>query len=277
MPIASGILSFGLVAIPVKLSPAIKDKSIHFHLLHGKCGTRIRNQLFCPHDNEVVEREDLVRGFEYAKGKYIQFTEEELEALEAEANRNIDLKQFVPVSTVDPLYFESSYYVGADEGSEKPYRLLSDALAKTQRVAVAELVSRGKEQVVIIRPYQRGLMLHGLYYKHEARNVKQIPRAEEQRVKEEELDLGVGLIDRMCNEKFEPEKYHDEYRLRVLGLIEEKVKTGKEITAVPEPITRKPGAPVINLMDALKQSMRKAGPAKRAKAAKKPRKRASTG
>jgi DNA end-binding protein Ku len=234
MPIASGILSFGLVAIPVKLSPAIKDKSIHFHLLHGKCGTRIRNQLFCPHDNEVVEREDLVRGFEYAKGKYIQFTEEELEALEAEANRNIDLKQFVPVSTVDPLYFESSYYVGADEGSEKPYRLLSDALAKTQRVAVAELVSRGKEQVVIIRPYQRGLMLHSLYYKHEARNVKQIPRAEEQRVKEEELDLGVGLIDQMSNEKFEPEKYQDEYRLRVLALSRRRLRPAKKSRRYPD-------------------------------------------
>jgi DNA end-binding protein Ku len=108
---------------------------LRLHLLHNKCGSRVRNQFFCPHCNVVVERDDLVRGFEYAKGHYATFTEEELEALAAEANRNIDLKQFVPVSSVDPLYFESSYYLGPEKGGEKPYRLLSDALAKTQRVA----------------------------------------------------------------------------------------------------------------------------------------------
>jgi DNA end-binding protein Ku len=143
---------------------------------------------------------------------------------------------------------------------------------------LAELVSRGKEQIVIIRRYRRGLMLHGLYYHHEVRDMKQIPRAEGEKLKQQELDLGAGLIDRMSAEKFEPEKYQDEYLLRVLALIEKKVETGQQITAPPEPTTRKPGAPVINLMEALRQSLSKAGPAERptraARTAKKARKRA---
>src|SRR5437870_1423821 len=145
MLINSGILSFGLVAIPVKLYPAIKDQSVRFHLLHNKCGSRVRNQFWCPVCNEAVERDGLV----YTKGKYIQLTEEELEALEAEANRSIDLKEFVPAAKIDPVYFESVYYLGPDEGGEKPYRLLAIALAKSQRAAVAEWVSRGKEQIVM--------------------------------------------------------------------------------------------------------------------------------
>jgi DNA end-binding protein Ku len=138
MPINTGILSFGLVAIPVKLYPAIKDQTVRFHLLHAKCSSRVQNRFWCPVCNEVVERDVLVRGFEHSKGKYIQLTEEELDALEAEANRSIDLKEFVPVAKVDPVYFESSYYLGSNEGGEKPYRLLAEALAKTQRAAVAE-------------------------------------------------------------------------------------------------------------------------------------------
>ena len=133
MLINSGILSFGLVAIPVRLYPAIKDQTVRFHLLHNKCGSRVRNQFWCPVCNEAVERDGLVRGFEYTKGKYIQLTEEELEALEAEANRSIDLKEFVPVGKIDPVYFESVYYLGPDEGGEKPFRLLAEALARSER------------------------------------------------------------------------------------------------------------------------------------------------
>jgi DNA end-binding protein Ku len=145
MPIRSGILSFGLVAIPVKVYPATKDQTVRFNLLHAKCGNRVQNQWFCPVDNEVVPREDLVRGAPVGKDQYVQITDEELEALEAEANRSIDLKEFVPLETVDPVYFENSYFLGPDKGGEKPYRLLADALEKMQRVTVAELVSSGKE------------------------------------------------------------------------------------------------------------------------------------
>src|SRR5206468_11254830 len=140
MPINSGILSFGLVAIPVRLYPAIKDQTVRFHLLHNKCGSRVRNQFCCPVCNEAVERDGLVRGFEYTKGKSIQLTEEELDALEAEANRSIDLKEFVPVGKIDPIYFESVYYLGPDEGGDKPYRILAIVLAICHSAEVAVLV-----------------------------------------------------------------------------------------------------------------------------------------
>ena len=205
----------------------------------------MRNQFWCPVCNEAVERDGLVRGFEYTKGKYIQLTEEELEALEAEANRSIDLKEFVPAAKIDPVYFESVYYLGPDEGGEKPFRLLAEALARSERAAVAELVSRGKEQIVIIRPYRGSLVLHGMYYENEVRDFAQIPKGDSQRVTQEELNLGEGLIDRMSSDKFEPEKYRDEYRLRVLALVDAKIK-GRQIVATL--ITRKP-APVIDLMD----------------------------
>src|ERR671919_1054970 len=259
----SGILSFGLVAIPVKIYTAVDDQSVSFNLLHKKCGSRLRNQIFCPVCNQPVERQDLVRGFEYSKGEYARLTDAELETIEAEANRSIDLKEFVPILKVDPIYFESSYYLGPDEGGEKPYRLLAEALAKTQRAAVAELVSRGKEQIVIIRPYQGGLVLHGMYYQHEIRDVKQVPRAESERVTPDELKLAQGLLDRMSDGAFESDKYQDEYRLRLLAMIDEKVK-GHEITAAPQPVA-KPG-PVIDLMEALRQSMKKV-PEKKAVAA----------
>jgi DNA end-binding protein Ku len=157
----SGILSFGLVAIPVKIHTAIQDESVSFNWLHNKCGSRLRNRIFCPVCNQTVERQDLIRGFEYAKGQYAKLTDNDLETLEAEANRSIDLKEFVPILKVDPVYFESSYYLGLDEGGEKTYRLLADALAKTRCVAVAELVSRGQEQIVMIRPLSRRLRRPG--------------------------------------------------------------------------------------------------------------------
>src|SRR5207249_3096834 len=139
-------------------------------------------------------------------------------------NRSIDLREFVPVAKIDPVYFDSAYYLGPDEGGEKPYRLLAEALAKTQRAAVAELVSRGKEQIVIIRPYHGGLVLHGMFYRNEIRDVNQVPRAQSERVTQDEVKLAEGLIDRMSDGAFEPNEYQDEYRLRVLAVIDAKVK-----------------------------------------------------
>ena len=155
-PPGTGVLSFGLVAIPVRIHTATHSENVSFHLLHNRCGSRVRNQHYCPVCNIVVERSDLVRGFQHAKNKYVPITQEELESLEVEANRSIDLKEFVPLASVDPVYFENTHYLGADKGGEKPYRLLADAMAKSGRVAIAELVSRGKEQLVLIRPYAKG-------------------------------------------------------------------------------------------------------------------------
>jgi DNA end-binding protein Ku len=193
--------------------------------------------------NVVVERENLMRGFEVSKGEYVKFTEEELDSLEAEANRDIALKEFVPITTIDPVFYESSYFLGPEKGAEKPYRLLADALEKTQRAGVAELVSRGKEHLAIIRPYANGLLLHGLYYANEVRSFDEIPRGESQKVKHEELKLGTGLLDQMSNEEFQPTKYRDEYRLRIGAKLDEKVR-GHEITVQPEGPRKQPAAVV---------------------------------
>jgi DNA end-binding protein Ku len=262
-PLRTGLLSFGLVSIPVELQPAIKNQNVSFHWLHAKCGSRIQYRYYCPVCNVAVEREDRVRGYEFAKDEYVRFTEAELESLETESSNNIDLKEFIPLSKIDPVYFESSYYLGAAQGGEKPYRLLADALAKTKRAAIAQLVSRGKEQLVLIRPYENGLIMHGLYYANEVRDFGQISKGENAKLSDQELTLGANLIDQMSDE-FDPEKYRDEYRIRVLAMLDEKSK-GQEITVPPTPEPRR--GQVIDLMQALKQSMEQARPKKRAASA----------
>jgi DNA end-binding protein Ku len=258
-PPGTGILSFGLVAIPVRIHTATKSENVSFHLLHNKCGSRVRNQHYCPACNIVVERADLVRGFQHAKDQYVPVTEEELESLEAGANRSIDLKEFIPLSSVDPVYFENTHYLGADKGGEKPYRLLADAMAKSGRVAIAELVSRGKEQLVLIRPYRKGLVLHTMYYGNEVRDFKQVPKGENVNISEAELQLGVRLIERLTSEEFKPENYEDEYRIRVLAMLDEKSK-GQEVTIAPPAPQR--GGKVVDIMEALKRSMERV-PAKK--------------
>jgi DNA end-binding protein Ku len=271
-PLRTGLLSFGLVSIPVELQPAIKNQNISFHWLHNKCGSRIQYRYYCPVCNVAVEREDLVRGYEFAKDQYVHFTEADLESLETESSNNIDLKEFVPLSKIDPVYFESSYYLGAAEGGEKPYRLLADALAKTNRAAIAQLVSRGKEQLVLIRPYENGLIMHGLFYANEVRDFGQIPKSENVKLSEQELTLGANLIEEMSDE-FDPGRYRDEYRIRVLAMMEEKSK-GREITVAPAPESRR--GQVIDLMQALKESLEKSKPTKKTAAApQKKRKTAS--
>jgi DNA end-binding protein Ku len=219
----------------------------------------VRNQHFCPVCNVVVERADLVRGFQHAKDQYVPITEEEVESIEAEANNNIDLKEFIPLASVDPVYFENTHYLGADKGGQKPYRLLADAMAKSGRVAIAELVSRGKEQLVLIRPYRKGLVLHTMYHADEVRDFKDVPKGESVKISEKELELGVGLIDRLTSEEFNPENYKDEYRIRVLGMLDEKSK-GKEIVIDTAPAPKR--GQVIDIMEALKRSMERV-PAKK--------------
>jgi DNA end-binding protein Ku len=210
----------------------------------------------------------------HAKDQYVPVTEDELESLEAEANRSIDLKEFIPLASVDPVYFENTHYLGADKGGEKPYRLLADAMAKSGRVAIAELVSRGKEQLVLIRPYKSGLVLHTMYYADEVRDFKQVPKGENVKVSQQELDLGIGLINRLTSEEFNPENYKDEYRIRVLGMLDEKSK-GKEIVIDTSPTPKR--GQVIDIMEALKRSMERVPVQKKpATTAAKKRNRASS-
>ncbi len=251
--IGSGTISFGLVSIPIKLYTAAASAGVSFNLLHAKCGNRIKMQQFCPVCNEVVDRAGLVKGYEFAKDQYVRFTDEELKALEGEASKVIDIAEFVPLPMVDPIYFDKTYYLGPDKGGEKAYRLLADAMAKTDRVALAKFVMRGKESLVLIRPAQNGLMLHTMYFADEVRDFGEIDKGQSAKIKEGELELALRLIDDLSREEFAPAQYEDDYRLRVLDLVNLKVE-GKEVTAVGPEVQR---AQVIDLMDALKQSLAK--------------------
>jgi len=275
--IGSGAISFGLVSIPVKLYVATSSEAPSFNLLHAKCGNRIRQQRVCPVCNEVVEREGLVKGYEFAKDQYVRVTDEELKALEGEASEAIEISEFVPLAKVDPLYFERSYYLGPDKGGEKAYRLLADTMTQVGKVALAKFVLRGKENLVIVRSAQNGLLMHTMYFANEVRSFDEIPKGESAKITGAETSLAVRLIDELSNEEFQPEKYEDEYAERVLNLVSKKAE-GKEITlAQPQPQRGQ----VIDLMAALKGSLGKAREKKPAVSAKssepeKGRKRASS-
>jgi DNA end-binding protein Ku len=174
--LGSGTISFGLVSIPVKLYTAASSETPSFNLLHAKCGNRIRQQRLCPVCNEVVERNDLVKGYEFAKDQYVRISEDELKALEGEASKAIEISEFVPLATVDPVYFEKSYYLGPDKGGDKPYRLLAQAMDQSSKVALAKFVMRGRENLVLIRSAQNGLMLHAMYFADEVRDFGEIEK-----------------------------------------------------------------------------------------------------
>ena len=264
--LGSGTISFGLVSIPVRLYTAASPAGVSFNQLHGVCGSRIRQQTFCPKCNKTVERSELVRGYEFAKDQYVQVKDDELKALEGEASKIIYIAEFVPLSEVDPIYFEKTYYLGPDKGGEKPYRLLADAMEKAGQVALAKYVMRGKESLVLIRPAQGGLMLHTMYFADEVRNFDEVDKGQSAKIKDGELDLALQLINGLASESFSPDRYADEYRHRVLGMINQKVE-GQEVT-VSEPAA--PRAQVIDLMEALKESLAKRGVSPEDAAAKKP-------
>jgi DNA end-binding protein Ku len=264
--LGSGTISFGLVSIPVRLYTAASSGNVSFNQLHSVCGSRIRQQIFCPKCNRTVERNELVRGYEFAKDQYVQVKDEELKALEGEASQIIDIAEFVPLAEVDPIYFEKTYYLGPDKGGEKPYRLLAEAMEKAGQVALAKYVMRGKESLVLIRPSQNGLMLHAMYFADEVRNFDEIDKGQSAKIREGELDLALQLINGLASEHFSPERYTDEYRHRVLGMINQKVE-GQEIT-ISEPSA--PRAQVIDLMEALKESLAKRGLSPDEATAKKP-------
>ncbi len=262
--LGSGTISFGLVSIPVKMYSAASSGGVRFNMLHAKCGNRVKQQLFCPVDNTTVERTDIVKGYEFAKDQYVRVTDEELKALEGDASQIIDIAEFVPLPKVDPIFFENTYYLGPDKGGEKAYRLLADAMTKTDRVALAKFVMRGKESLVLVRPAQGGLMLHTMYFSDEVRDFGEVDKGESAKIKPGELDLALRLIDELSHDEFKPEQYQDEYRLRALDVINMKVE-GKEVTAVGPQMQR---AQVIDLMDALKESLARRVPPERKPAVK---------
>jgi DNA end-binding protein Ku len=252
--IAGATISFGLVSIPVKLYSATQSSAgVSFHLLHGKCGSRVKQQYICPRDNELVAREEMVKGYEISKDQYVTFTTEELKALEERATETIDIAQFVPVAAIDPVYFDKPYYLSAEKGGEKAYMLLTEAMRESGRAALARYAARGKQYLVMVRPTTEkpgGLVLQQLLYADEVRPLAEVPLPDGE-VREPELKLARQLIDQISAETFEPTLYHDEVRERVQADIQRKMQGQDIATSAPEPQP----ARIIDLMEALKASL----------------------
>jgi DNA end-binding protein Ku len=251
--IASLTISFGLVAIPVKLySATVSSERISFNLLRQKDGSRVKQQYIAVNDGKPVERSEMVKGYEFAKDQYVMFSPEELKALEDATTHAIDIGQFVPLDSVDPLYFDGTYYLAPDKGGAKPYTLLATALRKAQQCAVGRWISRGKEHIVIIRALEDGLVMHQLHFKAEVRDLKDLG-IEAAPVSEPELKLARQLIDQLGSKRFDPNEYTDEHRARVEAAIQRKVD-GKEVSLAEGPVSAK-GGNVIDLMEALRASI----------------------
>jgi DNA end-binding protein Ku len=248
--IATGQIAFGLVSIPVKLfSAAESSEKVSFNMLHGECGSRIQQKLFCPKDERTIERTEVVKGYEFSKGQYVLFNDEELKALEEKSTQQIDITEFVKSDLIDPIYFDKPYYLGPDKGGSRAYTLLARALEETGRWAVAKYAARGKGYLVVIRPLGKGLVMQQLYYPNEIRSIDEIDIGDGD-IKDTELKMAIQLAEMSASDEFHPENYRDEVRERVRGLIEKKIE-GQEITETAE----EPQAQVIDLMEALRRSL----------------------
>lgn len=253
--IASGTISFGLVSVPVKLFSGTQSKSLSFNMLHAKDNSRLKQQYVCQTCGEVVERDAMARGYEYAKDQYAVLSAEELKALDQQSDQSIEIEEFVPIASVDPIYFEKTYLLGPDKGGHKAYRLLREAMRAAGRGAVARFSTRGRQQLVLLREAQGGLMLHALFHADEVRDFGEVERGDEVTLKPGELELAVQLIEQLAAPAFEPAKYKDEYREQALALIEKKI-AGEQIAAGP---ARAAKGQIIDLMEALKASLASRG------------------
>ena len=243
-----GFLSFGLVSIPIQLAPAARTERISFNQLHKVCHSRLKQPLFCPTCNRMVERSEIEKGYEYEKDQYLLFTEEELGRAEPESAHTMEILGFVKLSEVDPLYFDASYYVTPEDAGVKGYRLLREAMQKSGYAAVAKVTMYNREYVVIIRAREKGLTLHTMFYSNEIRQASETG-ADKTDVKEAERSLAMQLIDSLAA-PFHPEKYHDVYQEGLRTLIDAKAK-GQDVV-VSTPTVQ---APPVDLMAALKQSL----------------------
>jgi DNA end-binding protein Ku len=250
---ASLTISFGMVSIPVDLYTAtVSSEKISFNLLHAKDGSRLKQQYVCIKEGSVVERSEIVKGYEFAKDQYVQFTAEEIKALEEAGSDSIDIIEFVPLASVDPLYFDRSYYLAPGKGGARPYALLAAALRETRRCAIGHWASHGRDHMIVLRPVDKAIVLHQLHFAAEVRSIEDIGAVPTE-VKDSELKLARQLIDQQAVDKFDPTLYVDEVKARIEAAIQEKVK-GKQISLSAAPI-RTPSGNVIDLMSALKASL----------------------
>jgi len=273
--LGSATISFGLVAIPVKLFSSGKtSESISFRMVHDKCGTPLKQQYMCPKDNEIVPRENIAKGYEFVKDQYIQFTPEEVKAVEEDPTRAIAINEFIPMDKVDPVYFDKPYYLGPDKGAERAYALLAEAMRQTGVVGIAQYAARGKNYLVMLRAVKEGLVMQQLRYAHEVRPFSEIDMPDTPELKPAELKLALQLMEQNIAEDFKPTAYSDSSRERMLAMIQKKVD-GQDILALA---SEAPQAQIIDLMDALKQSLgdggasaKKGGGASRKAAKRSPR------
>ena len=245
----SGYLTFGLISMPVRLYSGARGEHISFHMLHRDDMTRVKQQLYCPADERVVERDEIVKGYEYRKGEYVVIEPEEIKKIEPKTAKAMEILEFVKEDDVDPIYFESSYYMVAEEAGKRPYALLARALQDSKYVAIAKLTMHNREYTVFLRSYDGGMMLHTMYYQDEVRALENFG-TDKVELKEAELKIANQLISALAAE-WEPEKYHDTFQENLKALIKARLE-GKEVTAVEHP--GKP-APVVDLMAALKDSL----------------------
>jgi DNA end-binding protein Ku len=249
--LSTATISFGLVSIPVKLYSAAESQSaLSFNQIHKKDGSRVKQQLVNSRSGEVVAREEIVKGYEFAKGQYVLFEPAELKALEATATHTIDIVEFLKAEQIERQYLEKVYYLGTDKGGARAYKLLSQALSETGRIGIGKYAARGKQYLVMVRPMANGLVMEQLHYPDELRAFSEVP-IEDATVKPAELKLATQLIEQAASDEFEPEKYRDEVRERMLELIQRKVE-GEDITIAP---SAEPENKIIDIMEALKASL----------------------
>ncbi|HKW98637.1 MAG TPA: Ku protein [Bryobacteraceae bacterium] len=243
-----GHLTFGLVSFPVRLFSAARGETVSFNLLHKADHSRIKQVIYCQAEDKPVPRSELVKGYEYEKDRYVEVEDEEIKKVAPKTAKVMEILEFVKADQVDPIYLESSYYMAPDEGGEKPYALLFEALRETKYYGVAKIAMHNREHIVILRPGNKGVLLHTMFYADELRQVEEF-RTDTSQVKEKELNLAKMLIESLMAD-FEPEKYSDTYRTNLQNLIQAKLE-GQHVVETPTPHI----APVIDIMEALKKSL----------------------
>jgi DNA end-binding protein Ku len=243
-----GHLTFGLVSFPIRLFSAARSETISFNLLHKGDHSRIRQVIYCQAEDKPVPRNELVKGYEYEKDQYVEIDDDDIKKVAPKTAKVMEILEFVKASDVDPIYLESSYYVAPDEGGEKPYALLFQALRESKYYGVAKVAMHNREHIIILRPGEKGILSHTMYFADEIRHVEEF-RTDTSLVKEKELEMAKMLISSL-EADFDPQKFHDTYRENLQQMIEAKIE-GRKVVATPSAHV----APVIDIMEALKRSL----------------------
>ncbi len=252
-----GSISFGLVHIPIKLFAATENKDIKLRMIHKECNSPIKYERNCPICNKEVTNDEIVKGYEYEPGKFVILAEEDLDKLEQEQNKSVEIIDFVSLEEIDPIYFDRSYFIGPNDNGQKAYMLLKHAMEQSGKIGVAKITIRSKQHLAVVRVYKNALILETIYFPDEVRNVTQVPGVPEQiELSKKEIDTAIQLIEQLTT-PFEPEKYTDDYRTALMDLIQAKIN-GNEVKAAKEA----PQTNVVDLMEALQASIDQTKPKK---------------